>query len=395
MATLYRNERTRPDGTKEGFGNWYWAVYDPARVPKRKRVNLHTTDRKGAEQRAALYERKMMAEQFDPWAQGIPQEGVTLPEAAARYLRWKGRTASPTTIENDRGHLDRLARWMPAGAFVRHVERRHVEAFLNRPKKVKEGAPAAERSPASKVRTLATIRHFFGWAVEHGIVRDDPTAGVKPPKARANRRDHITAAEATAILRKVEAAEVLSGEPRDWLKDWLAFGVATGLRPGEQAQLRWSAVRLAERTVEVGKGHRTKTAGSARTVPVRGAALDVLRRRAEARKGEADGPVFTGAGGAAVNVGYLSKCLQGFAKEANVEKNVTAYSLRHAFGSQMTNGGAPIYDVARLMGTSVLMIERHYGHYDPARGADHLERVFGAGDGGPAAVPQPEPVGHR
>ena len=161
------------------------------------------------------------------------------------------------------------------------------------------------------------------------------------------------------------------------------FGLGTGLRPGEQQLLRWSAVRLAERAVEVGKGHRVKTAGSRRTVPVAGDALAVLRRLAEARPaGAADGPVFTGVGGGPVAVAYLSKCLQGFAAEAGVAasggKNVTAYSLRHAYGTRMAAAGVPLLDLAKLMGTGVRMIERHYGHYDPARGASHVERVFGA-----------------
>ena len=138
-------------------------------------------------------------------------------------------------------------------------------------------------------------------------------------------------------------------------------------------------MRLAEGRVEIGKGHRVKTRESARQVPVRGRALDVLTRLAAERQGEADGPVFTGVGGQAVNVAYLSRQIRRFASEAGVEKNVTAYSLRHAFGTRMALGGTPLYLLAQLMGTSVAMIEKHYGHFDPARGAAHMERVFAAG----------------
>ena len=47
-------------------------------------------------------------------------------------------------------------------------------------------------------------------------------------------------------------------------------------------------------------------------------------------------------------------------------------------GPRMAAAGVPLLDLARLMGTSVRMIEKHYGHYDPARGASHVERVFGS-----------------
>lgn len=37
------------------------------------------------------------------------------------------------------------------------------------------------------------------------------------------------------------------------------------------------------------------------------------------------------------------------------------YSLRHFYAVQMLRRGAPVYDVSRNMGTSVVMIEKHYG----------------------------------
>lgn len=159
------------------------------------------------------------------------------------------------------------------------------------------------------------------------------------------------------------------------LKDWITFGFGTGLRPGEQRQLKWSAVSLAERSV--GKGHRTKTSKSARTVPVRGDPLAVLQRRVKARKGTKDDYVFTGKGGDPVEPCYVTKQIQSFAEAAEIEKNVVAYSLRHGYGTRMAQAGVPLWELANLMGTSMKMIECHYGHYDPNRGAAHVDRVFG------------------
>lgn len=377
---LERRTRTLEGDTREGYGNWLWVVYDPDRRPTRKRVNLYTRDKAGAFSRATELAKKREAGTFDPWADAAPQEGQTLAEAAKRYTAWKARGgASPSTVETDRGHLDRFGRWLPAGCLVKQVERHHVEGFLDRPKKGRDGKPGGKRSPAGQARTLATLQHFWGWAVESGVTPQDPTNGVKVAKAKAERRDHITEAEEEAMLRAIAAAEVLSGEPRDWLRDWLEFGTHTGLRPGEQQKLLWSSVRLAEGQIEVGKSHRVKTKESRRTVPVRGRALDVLQRRAAARQGEADGHVFTGAGGGPVNVAYLSKQLRRFAGDAELSKNVTAYSLRHAFGTRLALGATPLYVLAQMMGTSVAMIEKHYGHFDPQRGAAHMERVFSAG----------------
>ncbi|HEX8299013.1 MAG TPA: site-specific integrase, partial [Rubricoccaceae bacterium] len=182
----------------------------------------------------------------------------------------------------------------------------------------------------------------------------------------------------------LDASEVAGGDSGGawgrWLRDWFLFGLGTGLRPGEQRGLLWADVRLDEGgpgpTVRV---RGTKTAGSSRPVPVAGAALDVLRKRAAERTAEAvDAHVFTGAGGGPVALDFLSKRLQKLAEAAGVGKNVTGYSLRHSYGTRMAAAGVPLLDLARMMGTSAAMIERHYAHYDPSRGAAHVRRVFDA-----------------
>ena len=375
------------DGKRVPRGNWQWVVYDPDRRPKKKRINLRTKEKAGAMRRATELARDRSLGAYDPWADATAVAGLPFTAAAERYLAQKARLASPSTVEADRGHLDRLARTLPAGAAVAHVEPAHVEAYVRQRKRAPRGTrgPGPEVSPQTQHRRRASLRHFFAWAEEQGLCASNPVDSVRLPKAQKRRRDHLTPSEAQAILRADAAAAVLSGG-RPWVSDWVRFGLGTGLRPGEQQLLRWSAVRLAERAVEVGKGHRVKTAASRRVVPVAGDALEVLLRLHDARASEADGPVFTGAGGERVAVDYLTKRLQKLAEQAGVAKEVTAYGLRHSYGTRMAAAGVPLLDLAKLMGTSVLMIERHYGHYDPARGASHVERVFGSASG--AALPR-------
>ncbi|MEP0545543.1 MAG: tyrosine-type recombinase/integrase [Rhodothermales bacterium] len=370
-------------------GNWQWVVYDPDRRPARKRINLRTKDKGAAMAKALGYARRRSVGALDPWVHK-PAAGAkaSFDKATERYLAEKAHSASPSTVESDRGHLDRLGRSLPAGTLVRHVEQSHVGAYVNarkRPPKGEDGqrrGPGPEASAETKRRRRASLQHFFAWAIAQGLCQTNPAEGIRLPKARGRRRDHVTDEEAEAILRAAAAAaapgEDLGDGPRDWLTDWVTFGLGTGLRPGEQRALRWSAVRLSERCIEVGKGHRVKTAGSRRTVPVAGDALAVLHRLDAGRTNSADEFVFLGANGGPVAVDYLTKRLQTLAERAGVRKHVTAYALRHAYGTRMAAAGVPLLDLARIMGTSVRMIEKHYGHYDPARGASHVERVFGS-----------------
>jgi hypothetical protein len=144
-------------------------------------------------------------------------------------------------------------------------------------------------------------------------------------------------------------------------------------------------VWLAEGVIRVGHTHRTKTAGSVRTVPVRGAALDILKRRADERTSEGDGYVFLSAWGNAVNVFSVSRRLAHYAEAAGLGKQVSAYSCRHSYGTRLALGGAPLFHIAKLMGTSVAMVERHYAAYSPEAGAYFVERIFGEASNGGAS----------
>ena len=377
-----RIERSyRVEGQKKiPRGNWQWVVYDPDRRPSRKRVNLRTKDKAAAMSLALSHARDRSLGTFDPWEQAA-STGVTVTKAAAAYVALQKRAGrAEGTVKSAERLLSAFEASLPSGCNVGHVEPSHVERFVSAPKPGKDGKPGPPKAAGTRRRYRAVLRHFFAYCQRRGFTRTDPTADLEAPTGRANRRDHVTDAEAAAMLRTLTAAEVLGGRAYGWLRDWLVFGMGTGLRPGEQAALRWSDVRLSEGALRV---RGTKTSGSARPVPVAGEALAVLSRRAEARTGEGDGLVFVGAGGGAVEMRYLSKRLQSLANDAKLAKNVTAYSLRHSYGTHMAAAGVPLLDLARIMGTSVAMIERHYGHYCPERGAAHVLRVFGSMNAAP------------
>ena len=393
---IERNYRLGDEGTPVPYGSWYWVAYDPDRRPSRKRVNLHTKDRGAAMLQAAKLSSEYGMRTFDPWEQSGGQSGLTVGKAAARFLKFQQQAGkSEATVESDEALLKRFENHLPAGTLIVHVEQRHVKAFVNArkpiPKSKKETQKRGEeRSPATKARILATLRHFFSWAVATRLVRTDPTAGIKIPKRRGKRRDHITPEEEAAILAAIARSEAETGADRGWLRDWIEFGTHTGLRPSEQQKLQWSAVHLSERTIRIGEGHAVKTPRSRRTVPVEGAAYEVLRRRHKKSGGYQEGPVFTGVDGGPVNTQYLAKALRKVAKTAGVRKDVVPYSLRHAFGTRAALGGVPLYHIALLMGTSTEMVEKHYAHYSPNSGAGHLRRLFSSGSGVAMETVSPE-----
>ena len=60
------------------------------------------------------------------------------------------------------------------------------------------------------------------------------------------------------------------------------------------------------------------------------------------------------------------------ARAASLPASVTAYTLRHSTITDLVVGGLDLLTVAQISGTSVRMIERHYGHLRADRAAAAL-----------------------
>jgi site-specific recombinase XerD len=51
------------------------------------------------------------------------------------------------------------------------------------------------------------------------------------------------------------------------------------------------------------------------------------------------------------------------------------YTLRHSFITQAITDGMNTLDVARLCGTSLVMVEKHYGHLVASAAHERLSKV--------------------
>ena len=50
------------------------------------------------------------------------------------------------------------------------------------------------------------------------------------------------------------------------------------------------------------------------------------------------------------------------AKAAGLSDDITAYAMRHSTITDLVTGGLDLLTVAQISGTSVAMIEKHFGH---------------------------------
>jgi integrase len=209
----------------------------------------------------------------------------------------------------------------------------------------------------SRYGIVQALRQTLEAAVRWGQITRNPAklAGSNPqPPPRPIRA--YTVAELDAI------ADELSGlyEP---LPD---FAAATGLRPEEWAALerrdvdRAAGIVNVRRTVSDGEVVELgKTARSRRQVPLSRRAAGALDRLPLQLRTPL---LFPAPEGGLLNLNNFHRREWRPAIEASgVAEPAWPYDLRSTFASNALAAGVTVFELARVMGTSVAMIERHYG----------------------------------
>ena len=183
------------------------------------------------------------------------------------------------------------------------------------------------------------------------------------------------------VYTKTELAAI-SDELHPRYRELPEFGAATGLRPEEWSALERRHVDRTRRLVRVEQKNVDgrilpggKTRNSVREVPLTRAALAAV----DAIPPRLDTPlVFAAPEGGPLNLDNFRRREWAPAVEAaGVKKPATPYDLRDTFASNALHAGVTVFELARVMGTSVRMIERHYGALVDGAHAAIVERLEG------------------
>lgn len=292
-----------------------------------------------------------------PRLRGLPASAsadMTFDELADKYLAAHAATREASTIQT---LTERLKR--PRDAFgeltLRELERRALEV-----------AEWGKTLPArSAYGVMQAFRQTLGAAARWGLMTRNPAklAGPNPQP----RREEVRPFEQADIAK-------LSAELGPW-GSLVVFASETGLRPSEWIALEWRDIdrregaAQVERTFSRGrlKGYG-KTERSRRRVPLSARALEALELLPRRLNSQLVFPAPGGGGGVKAGTGsYLD--LHNWrrrewapAVEAAGLEARPPYALRHTFASHALAAGLSVFELARIMGTSVAMVDRTYGH---------------------------------
>ncbi|MCF3946294.1 tyrosine-type recombinase/integrase [Acidiphilium iwatense] len=229
---------------------------------------------------------------------------------------------------------------------------------------------------------MATFRSILGYAARKHYIRESQIPQDRLPMSKARREEF-----APAEYRKLHMfARGWVKEARNSLNSWyrtVAYNFVlimanTGMRPSEAKNLQWRDVSVQTdkqgrpfvRLNVRGKGkHRHLVAAS-------NVATYLDRIRAITKAKEPTDCVFTNEAGGPAATLYHS-LVEGLLTDSGLLMSSSGsrrstYCFRHTYATFRLTEGVDVYFLAKQMGTSVQMIEKHYGHVNPVKNADRI-----------------------
>jgi integrase len=245
----------------------------------------------------------------------------------------------------------------------------------------------ATPSPKTLMMEQGVLRQVLKYGLELGVLRQLPF--MRPKKAKTNRRGAFDAREYGQLIRTARRRARTAKHPRvkrdrQLLELYMRLMVGTGLRVGEARGLTWRDVEF----ISTGKAVETlrlwvdgKT-GKRAVIGARTAKRAIKKllefygfENIDAARAKGGG-LFTNTNGEAIHtfeVGFKALLRETGLGLDRYGKRRTLYSLRHSYATfRLLYGGTDIYLLARNMGTSVGIIEQHYGHVSTTLAAEML-----------------------
>lgn len=289
------------------------------------------------------------------------QAGVTATEvktvldAAGAYVEHLRREKGNKSADEAQGRIRRYVEDAPLAKLkLDAVRQKDVERW--RDKLVSEGLT---KSGAN--RYLNTLKAILNHAVARRYVAADRAIEWKLAKRFAG------ADKRRELYLDLEQRRALLNAAEGGIRDLMEAAILIGARAGELTALRrqcfdgrTGTLRLTGKTGE-------------RQIPLSPDALALFQRLA---KGKLPGaPLLTRDDGKPWGHSDWDKLVRRAAEAAGLPSGVCLYTMRHSFITAAITGGLSALDVARLVGTSLPMIDKHYGHLAHTTARDKLAAV--------------------
>ena len=201
------------------------------------------------------------------------------------------------------------------------------------------------RASSTVSRTLASLRSYYLFMMQNGVVKSNPTSNLEAP--------HVE--KKIPKILSGEEVELLLEQPKNWdnkgIRDkaMLELLYATGIRVSELINLDVSDVNVPMSFV------RCKGGKKERIIPMGHQAKDALENyinnvRKYMVKDENETALFVNCSGARLSRQGFWKLIKYYQHIAGIETDITPHTLRHSFAAHLLENGADLHSIQEMMG---------------------------------------------
>ena len=285
-------------------------------------------------------------------------------EAADRYVEALRLRRGEAAARDARGRVNRTILPKLGDRPLDRLSTADVEQWFHGLVPVGKGGDETRRAKETANRHLITLKALLNHAWRTGLVASSaPWSKVRGFEGTTRARDvFLNSDQRRRLLEHCKGA----------FRDLVEAGLLTGARYGELRELRAGDFDRGRKMLSIRQG---KT--GARSVPLSDAAASHLGRLARNKLPSAY--LFAKDDGEPWKHSDQDEPMRETARAAKLPKGTVFYTLRHTFIASAISGSAEkrldIHTVAKITGTSVRMIEQHYGKLLQDDARERLNRI--------------------
>ena len=220
---------------------------------------------------------------------------------------------------------------------------------------------------ATVSRNIASLKAFYHFMVQEGMVADDISDKLKAPKIEKKAPEIMSPDEVVRLL------EQPSGDSPKEIRDkaMLELLYATGIRVTELITLKVADVNMQMSFI------LCRDRNKERIIPFGAAAKSAMTRylngtREEMLENKSSDVLFANCSGQPMSRQGFWKLIKHYAKKADIQADITPHTLRHSFAAHLVENGADLRSVQEMLGHSDISTTQIYANLNH----NHIREVY-------------------
>ena len=213
------------------------------------------------------------------------------------------------------------------------------------------------KSPASIARGVASLKSFYRYLLDRGIVRVNPAKSAAPVRTERKLPEILTGKEVELFLEQPQCVD-----PKGYRDHaMLELLYATGIRVSELIGLDVGDVNLSAGFI------RCSSRGKERIIPLYSTAVKALSDymkdyRPNMVLSPKEPALFVNMSGERMSRQGFWKIIKHYQEKAQIKKDITPHTLRHSFAAHLLENGADLRSIQEMLGHADISSTQIYSH---------------------------------